>query len=95
MSESGLPYLRETLLFLTLAGILIPLLQRLRINQVLGFLAVGTALGPQGLGVWTDRWPWLAWLTWGASSFTGAGPAHWLATGLTLWLVLRLGGRWR
>ena len=35
MSESGLPYLRETLLFLTLAGILIPLLQRLRINQVL------------------------------------------------------------
>jgi hypothetical protein len=38
---------------------------------------------------------WLAWLTWGAPSFTGAGPAHWLATGLTLWLVLRLGGRWR
>ncbi len=29
----GLPYLRETLIFLALAGILIPLLQRLRINQ--------------------------------------------------------------
>ena len=51
MTESSLPYLRETLLFLALAGILIPLLQRLRINQVLGFLAVGTALGPQGLGL--------------------------------------------
>ncbi len=63
MTESSLPYLRETLLFLALAGILIPLLQRLRINQVLGFLAVGTALGPQGLGLWTDQWPWLVWLT--------------------------------
>ena len=72
MSESGLPYLRETLLFLALAGILIPLLQRLRINQVLGFLAVGTALGPQGLGLWTDRWPWLAWLTFPRPEGVGA-----------------------
>ena len=72
MNESGLPYLRETLLFLALAGILIPLLQRLRINQVLGFLAVGTALGPQGLGMWTDRWPWLAWLTFPRPEGVGA-----------------------
>nr|WP_307736058.1 cation:proton antiporter [Massilia pinisoli] len=42
--------MREILLFLALAGILIPLLQRLRINQVLGFLAVGALLGPFGLG---------------------------------------------
>ena len=35
--QAGLPFLRETLLFLTLAGILIPLLQRFKINQVLGF----------------------------------------------------------
>lgn len=33
-----LPFLRETLLFLALAGVLIPLLQRFRINQVSGFL---------------------------------------------------------
>lgn len=48
--QHAFPFLREILLFLALAGILIPLLQRLRINQVLGFLAVGVLLGPFGLG---------------------------------------------
>lgn len=57
------PFLREILLFLTLAGILIPLLQRLRINQVLGFLAVGALLGPFGLGLMAGQTPWLAYLT--------------------------------
>ncbi|MET0855499.1 MAG: cation:proton antiporter, partial [Telluria sp.] len=50
-------------MFLTLAGIMIPLLQRLRINQVLGFLAVGALLGPFGLGLLAERSPWLAYLT--------------------------------
>jgi len=40
-----LPFLREALLFLTLVGILIPLAQRFRINQVLGFLAVACSWG--------------------------------------------------
>ena len=57
------PFLREILLFLSLAGILIPLLQRLRINQVLGFLAVGTLFGPFGLGRLAQDQPWLAWFT--------------------------------
>ncbi|WP_229458953.1 cation:proton antiporter domain-containing protein [Massilia glaciei] len=57
------PFLREILLFLTLAGILIPLLQRLRINQVLGFLAVGALLGPFGLGLFAAEMPALAYLT--------------------------------
>lgn len=57
------PFLREILLFLALAGILIPLLQRLRINQVLGFLAVGALLGPFGLGLLANQSPWLAYLT--------------------------------
>jgi CPA2 family monovalent cation:H+ antiporter-2 len=57
------PFLREILLFLTLAGILIPTLQRLRINQVLGFLAVGALLGPFGLGLMAGQVPWLAYLT--------------------------------
>lgn len=61
MSEQhSLPFLRETLLFLTLAGVLIPLLQRLKVNQVLGFLGVGLVVGPYGLGLWVDTWPWLA-----------------------------------
>lgn len=62
-AEAISPFLRETLLFLALAGVLIPLLQRLRVSQVLGFLAVGVMVGPFGLALWIDRWPWLAWLT--------------------------------
>jgi CPA2 family monovalent cation:H+ antiporter-2 len=57
------PFLREILLFLSLAGILIPTLQRLRINQVLGFLAVGTLFGPFGLGRLAQDQRWLAWFT--------------------------------
>jgi CPA2 family monovalent cation:H+ antiporter-2 len=57
------PFLREILLFLSLAGILIPTLQRLRINQVLGFLAVGALFGPFGLGRMAADQPWLAWFT--------------------------------
>ncbi len=40
--------MRETLLFLALIGILIPLLQRQRVNQALGFLIAGTLLGQGG-----------------------------------------------
>jgi CPA2 family monovalent cation:H+ antiporter-2 len=61
--QHAFPYLREILLFLALAGILIPTLARLRINQVLGFLAVGVVLGPFGLGLFAAGTPWLAYLT--------------------------------
>jgi CPA2 family monovalent cation:H+ antiporter-2 len=57
------PFLREILLFLVLAGVLIPLLQRLRVNQVVGFLAAGVALGPFGLGLWAGEHAWLATFT--------------------------------
>jgi hypothetical protein len=55
--QHAFPFLREIILFLILAGILIPTLQRLRINQVLGFLAAGTLLGPFGLGLVAARFP--------------------------------------
>jgi CPA2 family monovalent cation:H+ antiporter-2 len=61
--QHAFPFFREIILFLILAGILIPTLQRLRINQVLGFLAVGTLAGPFGLGLHASEFPWLAWLT--------------------------------
>lgn len=61
--QHAFPFLREILLFLALAGILIPTLQRLRINQVLGFLAVGTLLGPFGLGLLAPQVPLLKYLT--------------------------------
>jgi CPA2 family monovalent cation:H+ antiporter-2 len=57
------PFLREILLFLVLAGVLIPLLQRLRIGQVPGFLAAGALLGPFGLALWVGQWPWLGAVT--------------------------------
>ena len=62
-AHQSLPYLRETLLFLALTGILIPLLQRWRVNQVLGFLAAGALIGPFGLGLWADEMPWMAYFT--------------------------------
>jgi CPA2 family monovalent cation:H+ antiporter-2 len=61
--QHAFPFLREILLFLALAGILIPTLQRLRINQVLGFLAVGALLGPFGLGRMAQDVHWLGYLT--------------------------------
>jgi CPA2 family monovalent cation:H+ antiporter-2 len=61
--QNTFPFLREILLFLALAGVLIPTLQRLRINQVLGFLVAGILLGPFGLGRMTHAWPLLGWLT--------------------------------
>nr|WP_229520649.1 cation:proton antiporter [Massilia sp. IC2-476] len=61
--QHAFPFLREILLFLILSGILIPILQRLRINQVIGFLAVGTLVGPFGLGLLAGDLPWLAFLT--------------------------------
>lgn len=58
-----LPYLRETLIFLALAGVLMPVLQRWRINQIFGFLAAGALLGPFGLLQWAGQLPWLANIT--------------------------------
>lgn len=57
--HQSLPFLREALLFLALAGILIPLLQRFRINQVLGFLVLGMLVGPFGVALWVPEFPWL------------------------------------
>ena len=70
--QHAFPFLREILLFLTLSGILIPLLQRLRINQVLGFLAAGAVAGPFGLGLLAPQFPWLAWLTFPAGEGVSA-----------------------
>ena len=58
----AIPHLRETLLFLALAGVLVPLLQRFRVSSVLGFLAVGMLVGPFGLGRLAADVPLLGWL---------------------------------
>lgn len=71
MHDEGIPHLREALLFLALAGILVPLLQRYRVSNVLGFLVVGLIVGPWGLGRLADDLPWLQWVTFS----TGPGVA--------------------
>ena len=61
--EPGIPYLREAMLLLIAAGIVVPLLHRLRISPVLGYLLVGCLIGPFGLGLLAADIPLLAALT--------------------------------
>jgi CPA2 family monovalent cation:H+ antiporter-2 len=56
----SLPYLREIVVFLVAAGIVVPLLHRFRISPVLGYLLVGGVIGPFGLGLLADAHPWVA-----------------------------------
>jgi len=46
--------------FLGTAGVIIPLMARLRISPVLGFLVAGLVLGPYSLGRLQDDWSWLS-----------------------------------
>lgn len=62
MEEHGIPYLREIVLFLVASGIVVPLLHRLRISPVLGYLVVGGIIGPFGLGLLVDQIGWLSYV---------------------------------
>jgi CPA2 family monovalent cation:H+ antiporter-2 len=53
--------LREVIVFLVAAGIVVPLGHRLKISPVLGFLVVGLVIGPHGFGRFADTLPWLAY----------------------------------
>ncbi|HWS25035.1 MAG TPA: monovalent cation:proton antiporter-2 (CPA2) family protein [Xanthomonadales bacterium] len=61
--QLGIPYLRETMLLLVAAGIVVPLLHRLRISPVLGYLLVGCLIGPFGFGLLAADIPAVALLT--------------------------------
>lgn len=54
---------RDLVVFLAAAGVVVPLFNRLRISPVLGFLAAGVLLGPDGLGRFAQSTGWLSWLT--------------------------------
>lgn len=45
-----IPYLRETIIFLVAAGLVVPLVRKAGISAVLGFLFVGLIIGPFGVG---------------------------------------------
>ena len=54
---------KDLVVFLAAAGVVVPLFSRLKISPVLGFLAAGVLLGPDGLGRLSDTAPWLSWFT--------------------------------
>lgn len=58
----GIPYLREIIVFLIAAGVMVPLFHRLRVSPVLGYLIVGGIIGPYGLGLWAADMPLLSYV---------------------------------
>ena len=57
------PWLKDVLVFLAAAGLVVPLFHRARIGAVLVFLCVGIAVGPYGFGRLAEDVPWLRYLT--------------------------------
>lgn len=62
MHGHGADY-KDLVIFLAAAGVIVPLVNRLKISPVLGFLAAGVVLGPDGLARFSDAVPWLSWFT--------------------------------
>lgn len=55
--------LSDVLVVLGAAGIVIPAFARLRITPIIGFILVGLAVGPFGLGSLVSQYPWLYHIT--------------------------------
>ena len=62
-AHAGLPHLQPILLFLAIAGLVMPLLARARVSQVVAFLAAGALVGPHALGRLAAEHRWLGWFT--------------------------------
>ncbi|MCA1952235.1 MAG: cation:proton antiporter [Hyphomicrobiales bacterium] len=59
----GLGPFRDLIIFLVIAGVIVPVFHRLRVSPVIGFLLGGVFLGPHGLASLASHWPWLGALT--------------------------------
>jgi CPA2 family monovalent cation:H+ antiporter-2 len=53
----------DVLVLLGTAGVIVPVLHRLGLSPMLGYLAAGAVLGPLGLGSLIANWPFLYWVT--------------------------------
>ena len=51
---TGLAHLDDIIVLLAAAVVVMPLVQRLHVSPVLGYLAAGLAIGPFGLGLFGD-----------------------------------------
>lgn len=54
---------KDALIVLGTAAIVVPAMHRLKVGPILGFLFVGAALGPHGLGQLVDAFPLFGWFT--------------------------------
>jgi len=59
----NIPVYSDALVLLGTAGVVIPLVRRFGFNPVLGYLGAGAILGPFGLGLFIDKFPFLYWFT--------------------------------
>jgi CPA2 family monovalent cation:H+ antiporter-2 len=57
------PFLSDALVILGAAGIVIPVFARFRITPIIGFILIGVAVGPFGLGSLVAREPWIEHIT--------------------------------
>ena len=57
-----MPNLHDAVIFLAAAGLVIPVVKRLNVSPVLGFLLIGIAIGPYGLARFVADVPWLSYL---------------------------------
>ncbi|KUO55076.1 MAG: sodium:proton exchanger [Sphingomonadales bacterium BRH_c3] len=57
------PMLSDALVILGAAGIVIPVFARFRITPIIGFILIGIAVGPFGLGTLVPEIPWLRYIT--------------------------------
>ncbi|MGN6357225.1 MAG: cation:proton antiporter domain-containing protein [Novosphingobium sp.] len=62
-SELYSPVLSDALVILGAAGLVIPLFAKFRITPIIGFILVGLAVGPYGLGRLVPQVPWLYHVT--------------------------------
>jgi CPA2 family monovalent cation:H+ antiporter-2 len=62
-AELTSPFLSDALVILGAAGLVIPIFARFRITPIIGFILVGIAVGPYGLGRLVFDHPWLNHVT--------------------------------
>lgn len=58
-----LEVIAHLLLFFGIAGVVVPLLHRLRLPPILGYLLCGIVIGPHGLPSFSDQYGWLTYIT--------------------------------
>lgn len=79
------PFYREALVILGAAAVVIPLIHRLRISPVIGYILIGLVVGPYGLGALAQSWPWLTAVT--ISDPASIAPIAELGVALLLFMI--------